>query len=158
MHTSKCRHVAAGCVSHADRHLPETQINLYVRDVPAMAAFYARHFAFVETFRTPLTGLPEHIELRLGGLVLGMASIDAGRRVHRLPLDPGLPRSELVLWVDDADQAYDALVAEGVGELSPPHTFIGVLRGAWLLDPEGNHIHLVSKLAPDQTRKGRARA
>ena len=53
-------------------------INLYSLDVPHTADFYIE-LGFVETFRTPESGEPEHIELALDGFTLGIASIEASR-------------------------------------------------------------------------------
>jgi predicted enzyme related to lactoylglutathione lyase len=128
-------------------------VNLYVRDVERMASFYSENFGFVETFRTPASGEPVHIELRLEHFVLGLASIEAARAMHHLPLNPGSARSEIALWTDDVDVSYSSLVGKGLVSISEPHTFIGTVRAAWLLDPEGNHIQVVSK-APLNTAGG----
>lgn len=121
-------------------------INYYVDDVEAMAQFYTKHFGFVETFRTPKEGAPVHIEVRLGPLILGLASKEAGRTVHGLPLGAGgSPRAELVVWADDVDAAYAALMASGVPSISAPHNFLASLRAAWVMDPEGNPVEIVSR-------------
>lgn len=125
-------------------------VNYYVNDVEGMAAFYREFFGFVETFRTPKEGVPVHIEVRLGPFVLGLASIEAARSMHQLPIDPGSPRGEIALWTDDVDQAFAALTARGVRSISPPHNFLGTLRAAWLEDPEGNPIQIVAKLPAGQ--------
>ena len=120
-------------------------INYYVNDVEGLATFYRQHFGFRETFRTPDTAPAIHIELRLGEFLLGLASIEAARAMHQLPLNPGLPRGEVALWTDDVDQAYAALTAKGVNSISAPHNFLETppLRAAWVEDPEGNPIQIV---------------
>lgn len=121
------------------------QINLYSRDLTRAAGFYAR-LGFNETFRTPPTGAPSHIELKLDGFTLGIAAVDAARAHHGLrPGDAG--RSiEIVLWTDDVDAAVRDLVAKGAPLLSPAHDFLdGKLRAAWLADPDGNPIQLVQR-------------
>lgn len=50
-----------------------------------------------------------------------------------------------MLWVHNCDEAYSFLLVKGAMPVSEPHDFIGVLRGAWIDDPEGNPIHVVSK-------------
>lgn len=123
-------------------------VNYYVRDVKGMADFYARHFGFTETFRTPRDGAPVHIELRLGAFTLGFASIDAAMQMHGLPLaaEPGRPRGEIALWTDDVDAVHRQLTDAGVPCISAPHNFIGTLRAAWFTDPEGNHIQIVARV------------
>jgi hypothetical protein len=49
-------------------------INLYSRDLPRAAAFYSE-LGFVETFRTPASGEPSHVELKLDGFTFGIATI-----------------------------------------------------------------------------------
>ena len=123
----------------------DAMVNYYVQDVEELAAFYCRHFGFVETFRTPVQGPAVHIEVRLGNFVLGLASIPAAREMHGLPLNPGLPRGEIALWTDDVDAAYAALLAQGIHSISAPHNFLETppLRAAWVEDPEGNPIQMV---------------
>ena len=121
-------------------------VNIYARDVERLARFYEETFGFRESFRTPKTGAPVHIELRLHGFTLGVASIEAAKSMHGLPLDPGLPRSEIALWTDDTDEVVEALRAQGVQLVSEPHTFIETVRAAWLLDPEGNHVQIVCRV------------
>jgi len=121
-------------------------INYYVEDVEAAARFYSEHFGFVETFRTPKQGKPIHVEVRLGPLVLGLASRQAGQDMHALPLGPGgFPRAELVVWTDDVDEAYASLIAQGVPSVSAPHDFLSSLRAAWVMDPDGNPVEIVSR-------------
>lgn len=89
-----------------------------------------------------------HIELKLQAFTLGLASIDAAKSMHGLPLNPGLPRSEVALWTEDVDQVVHFLREMGVPIISEPHTFIGAVRAAWLLDPEGNHVQVVARSSP----------
>jgi catechol 2,3-dioxygenase-like lactoylglutathione lyase family enzyme len=42
-------------------------INLYSRDLPRAVAFYSE-LGFVETFRTPASGEPSHVQLKLGSI------------------------------------------------------------------------------------------
>lgn len=124
----------------------EPQINYYVHDVEAMTRFYVDTFEFVETFRYEHQGVAAHTEVRLVGLVLGFASYEAARRDHSLDVTPGPRQAELVLWTDDLDAALARCEAVGTRRLSEPHVFIGHLRGAWVADPEGGHVHLVQDL------------
>jgi catechol 2,3-dioxygenase-like lactoylglutathione lyase family enzyme len=119
-------------------------INLYSRDVPRAIAFYSA-LGFVETFRTPASGDPAHVELKLDGFTLGIATLAAARDHHGL--QPGNGRGiEIVLWTDDTDTALAALTARGVPVLAPAHDFLdGKLRAAWVADPDGNPIQLVQR-------------
>lgn len=123
------------------------QVNLYAEDVERSVRFYRDLLGFTETFRTPQQGTPAHVELRLDGLTLGLASIDSLRAVHgvNVSIGPG-PRAELVLWTDDADAAFAAMTAKGAAVLSPPHDFLSAsLRAAWIADPDGNPVQLVTR-------------
>jgi catechol 2,3-dioxygenase-like lactoylglutathione lyase family enzyme len=120
-------------------------INYFVEDVEAVVRFYTEQFGFVETFRTPKQGAPEHVEVRLGALTLGLSSREAGRRVHGLQLAPtGGPRAELVLRTDHVDEVYARLIEKGVPNVCAPHNFLGSLRSARVMDPEGNLVEIVS--------------
>lgn len=125
----------------------EPSINYYVADAEAAARFYIQHFGFIETFRTPKHGAPSHIEVRLGPLVLGLAARQAGRAEHGLPLaEGGPPRAELVVWAEEVDVAYAQLLAQGVPGVSAPHDFLGgALRAAWVSDPDGNPVEIVTR-------------
>lgn len=124
----------------------EPMVNFYVRDVEASVRFYTELFGFKETFRTPQTGTPDHVEVRLGDFLLGLASIDAAQQMHGLPAAAGgPPRAEVCVWTDDVDSVYANLVARGVPSISPPHNFIGFLRAAWVADPDGNPVQIVAR-------------
>lgn len=124
----------------------DPQINYYVEDVEIAVRFYTEHFGFVETFRTPKQGKPEHVEVRLGPLLLGLASREAGQTVHGLPLGTaGNPRAELAVWTDNVDEVYARLVEKGVPSVRPPHDFLSSLRSAWVMDPDGNPVAIVTR-------------
>jgi catechol 2,3-dioxygenase-like lactoylglutathione lyase family enzyme len=122
------------------------QVNFYVRDVEASVRFYKELFGFVESFRTPPSGTPDHVELRLGGLILGLASTESAQNMHGLSIGSGLPRAEVCLWTDDVDREYETLIARGIESLSSPHDFLGRLRAAWVADPDGNPVEIVAEL------------
>ena len=124
----------------------DPQVNYYVRDVDASVSFYVDMLGFEETFRTPAVATPEHVELKLGGLILGLASTESARNTHGLTTGGGNPRAEVCLWTDDVDAAYAMLVEKGVPSLSEPHDFLeGRLRAAWLADPDGNPVEIVAQ-------------
>jgi catechol 2,3-dioxygenase-like lactoylglutathione lyase family enzyme len=120
-------------------------INLYSRDLARAAAFYSE-FGFVETFRTPATGAPAHVELTLDGFRLGIATFEAAREHHGLRPKGDGGAIEIVVWTNDTDAALRTLVEKGVPVLSPAHDFLdGKLRAAWVADPDGNPIQLVQR-------------
>lgn len=87
------------------------------------------------------------LSLRLGSYLIGLASLEAGRRIHHLPLEPGKPRGEIVLWTNDVDQAHTMLCAKNVLCLREPHNFdVNAqlrLRLAGYEDPKGNILQTV---------------
>lgn len=123
----------------------DPQVNFYVRDVETSVRFYVDLLGFEETFRTPSSDPPDHVELRLGGLILGLASIESASSTHGLTTGGGNPRAEACLWTDDVDRAYEHLVSHGAKSLSSPHNFLGRLRAAWVADPDGNPVEIVTK-------------
>jgi lactoylglutathione lyase len=127
----------------------DPQVNFFVRDVETSVRFYIDHFGFKESFRTPQEGVPEHVEVRLGGLILGLASIAAAQNVHGLTTGGSHPRAEVCLVADDVDQAHVELVARGVPSLREPHDFLGGrLRAAMLADPDGNPVTIYTAQQP----------
>jgi catechol 2,3-dioxygenase-like lactoylglutathione lyase family enzyme len=123
----------------------DPQVNFYVSDVEKSVAFYSNLFGFRETFRTPTTGDPIHVELRLGSLVLGLGSIESLLSIHGIDIARSEPRAEIVLWTDNVDEDFQELESKGVKTLSPPHDFISTVRGAWLADPDGYAIQIVQR-------------
>jgi lactoylglutathione lyase len=122
-------------------------VNLYTHDIEAGLRFYRDLLGFEETFRTPLDGVPSHVELRLNGFTLGLGSVEAARRVHGVEAAPGSPAMVLVVWTDNVDQAHDALVAAGVPSIQPPHDTGNNNRNALLRDPDGNLVEIVAKIS-----------
>ena len=128
-----------------DFHAP--QINLYSRDLPTALAFY-RALGFAETFRGTAGDTPRHVEMRLDGFTLGIATLDAAAQDHGLAIAGDGRGIEIVLWTDDVDAAFARVVAGGARSLSRPHDFLdGRLRAAWVADPDGNPIQLVARRA-----------
>jgi catechol 2,3-dioxygenase-like lactoylglutathione lyase family enzyme len=119
-------------------------INLYSRDLSQAAAFYSE-LGFAETFRTPASGEPVHLELTKDGFALGIATMEAAKQHSLRPGGEG-HWIEIVLWTDATDAAVNALVAKGAPLVSPAHDFLdGELRSAWVADPDGNPIQLVQR-------------
>jgi catechol 2,3-dioxygenase-like lactoylglutathione lyase family enzyme len=133
--------------STGDAMFRTPQINLYSRDLSKALAFY-ESLGFRESFRTPQSGPPDHVELKLDGFTMGIATVDAAVRHHGLaPAGEGM-WIEIVVWTDDTDTAVARLTAEGAPLLSAPHDWLdGRLRLAWIADPDGNPIQLVQRQA-----------
>jgi lactoylglutathione lyase len=120
-------------------------VNLYTHHIEAGLRFYRDLLGFAETFRTPPDGIPEHVELRLDGFVIGLGTVEAARRVHGVEAAPGSPAMVVVVWADDVDEAYRELVAAGVPAVQPPHDTGNNNRNALLRDPDGNLVEIVAK-------------
>jgi catechol 2,3-dioxygenase-like lactoylglutathione lyase family enzyme len=122
-------------------------INLYSRDLAKTQAFYER-LGFTESFRTPATGAPIHVELRLDGFTIGIATVETAMRDHGLSPGGEGRWIEVVVWAEDADEAVRRLTAAGAPLLSPPHDWLdGRLRLAWVADPDGNPIQIAQRQA-----------
>jgi lactoylglutathione lyase len=123
------------------------QSNYYAEDVERLVSFYHAAFGFQESYRTPTEGQPEHVELRLGSYLIGISSLEAGRRIHHLPLEPGKPHGEIVIWASDVDRAHPIVLSKGAICIREPHDFDVNqqlrLRVAWYEDPEGNIVQTV---------------
>jgi uncharacterized glyoxalase superfamily protein PhnB len=127
-------------------HFTKPAINYYVENVEVAARFYMDHFGFVETFRTPQQGPPIHVEITLESFVLGIESQEASKTMHELPLEPaGLPHAELALRTENVDEAYARLMEKGVVSISAPHNLLPSLRVAWIKDPDGNPVRIVTR-------------
>jgi lactoylglutathione lyase len=122
-------------------------VNLYTRNIEAGIRFYRDLLGFVETFRTPIDGIPEHVELRLNGFTIGLGTVEAARNVHGVEAAPGSPAMVLVVWTDDVDKAHRELVAAGVPSVQSPHDTGNNNRNALLRDPDGNLVEIVSKIS-----------
>ena len=122
-------------------------VNLYTNDIEAGLRFYRDLLGFKETFRTPTTGVPEHVELRSNGFIVGLGTVEAARRVHGVEASPGSPAMVLVVWTDDVDSAYGHLVEAGVPAVQAPHNTGNNNRNALLRDPDGNLVEIVAKVS-----------
>ena len=122
--------------------------NLITADIEPALRFYRDTVGFAETFRVPATGAPDHVEMEMDSLNLAVSTVEALRRDHGLRGGGGPPRGEVVLWVRDLESAFAWFQARGTRPLSPPHDFAGALRGAWVADPDGNPVQLVTRAAP----------
>ncbi len=119
-------------------------VNLYTNDIEAGIRFYRDLMGFRETFRTPKTGTPTHIELQIQGFTLGLGTVEAAKRVHGVDATPGAPAMVLVVWTDNVDNSFATMTAAGAPVVQAPHD-AGSNRAAIVRDPDGNLVELVAK-------------
>lgn len=120
------------------------QVNLYCRDLSRALTFYTE-IGFVEAFRYPKEGPPEHVELLLDGFNLGLATVETAVANHGLAPNLAGRGMELVFWTDDTDGAFARLLGLGARALAAPHDWLETLRVAWVADPDENPIQIVQK-------------
>ena len=119
--------------------------NLYTADVEQAVAFYRDQLGGTETFRTPAEGRPEHVELRLGDVTIAITSRHAVAEQGLPEPTPGHPM-ELVIWLDSTDETVASLRAAGAPVLIEPYSgHVSGLRRAYVADPDGNWLALVSE-------------
>ncbi len=120
-------------------------VNLYTRDIEAGLRFYRDLLGFRETFRTPKSGIPTHVEFKVGGFTLGLGTVEAAKRAHGVDATPGAPAAALVFWTDDVDRVFDKFKVAGVPVVQAPHDTGNNNRNALFRDPDGNLVEIVSK-------------
>jgi catechol 2,3-dioxygenase-like lactoylglutathione lyase family enzyme len=120
-------------------------VNVFTHDMTRALAFYQGLLGLSETFRTPLTGVPDHVEMSAGGFVLALSAADAARRVHNLDAEVGRPAMSLVFWVDDVDTVFDEVAASGAAVVTRPHDAGNSNRNAVVQAPDGTLVELVAK-------------
>jgi catechol 2,3-dioxygenase-like lactoylglutathione lyase family enzyme len=120
-------------------------VNVFTADMELALSFYRGVLELPETFRTSREGLPEHVELKAGGFVLGLSTAEAARRVHGLEAEVGRPAMSLVFWVDDIDATFAAATAAGAPVVNAPRNAGNNNRNAVVRDPDGTLVELVAK-------------
>lgn len=117
--------------------------HLYTSDIERAIAFYRDDLGFTQTFRFPPEGKPEHVELRVGEVVLGISTREALREVDGLPEPTDGHPMELTVWCDSVDEALAGLRAARVPVLVEPYDHPARHRRAYVTDPDGNWVALV---------------
>lgn len=129
------------------------QVNLYAGEPEVLASFY-KGLGLKEKFRFPQSGRPDQVEVSAGTLTLGLTSREALHRLAGFQIEPGPAQSEVVLWCEDAAALFDQATALGARPVAEPRMFNNRLLSAWVEDPEGNRLKLVSLLDPQPTNQG----
>jgi lactoylglutathione lyase len=126
--------------------MPFTSVmpHLYVADVEVAAAFYRDQLGGRPAFRYPANGQAEHVEVRIGTVTIALSNRNAVQR-EGLPAPTAGHPMELTVWCDSADDAIVALRAAGTPVLVEPHDHAAGHRRAYVADPDGNWVALVSK-------------
>ncbi len=120
---------------------------LFVADIERALGLYRDVFRMTETYRFPRDGVPEHVELRLGGAVIGLSSPQGLVTEGLPPATPGTP-FEFAFGCDDTDAAFARLVAAGCAVVRAPFNSAAGNRSAYVEDYDGNRISIYSKLRP----------
>jgi lactoylglutathione lyase len=118
--------------------------NLYTADMARAITFYRDLLGGTQTFATPAEGTPEHVEFRLGDVIVALSSREAVPRQGLPAATTGHPM-ELVIDCDSTDDTVAALRAAGTPVLVEPHNHASGHRRAYVADPDGNWIALVSR-------------
>ena len=122
----------------------EAMLNLYTQDLPRAVGFYRDLIGFEQTYRFPADGAPRLVELRLGPSRLAISDHAALAETAPLVLTPG-HQHELVLWCGDVDAAIAQLRGAGCPILVEPYDHVASHRRAYVGDPDGNWVALVSE-------------
>lgn len=118
--------------------------NLYTDDIEKSVAFYRDLLGGTQTFRFPADGSATHVGLRLGDATIALSSRDVVEGVGLPAPTDGHPL-ELVIWCEFTDDMV-ALRSAGTPILVEPRGgHVSGHRRAYVADPDGNWIALVSK-------------
>ena len=118
--------------------------NLYTADVDRAVGFYRDLLGGTQTFRHPAEGKAEHVELRLGDVIIALSSKEAVA-AEGMPAPTAGNPMELVVGCDSADDTVAALRGAGTPVLQEPHSHFSGHRRAYVADPDGNWIVLASR-------------
>lgn len=117
-------------------------VKLIVADLDGAVDFYARVLGLTVSQTIDLPGLTEKI-LAKPGQAPGAASLILYHHKDGRALTPGDTYGPVGFYVRDVDTAYAHAVAAGATPHREPFD-AGTLRVAFILDPEGHEIELLS--------------
>lgn len=116
-------------------------VKFVVKDLDAMASFYERAFGLVVAQTIDLPDIMELI-MRRAGDEAGFSLILYWNKDGSVPA-LGTAHGPLGLYVRDVDAAYAHAVKEGATAHREPWD-TGAMRVAFVLDPEGRELELIS--------------
>ena len=128
--------------------MPPNYLTLYVRDVPAAMAFYARAFGLTQTFITDARNFATTDSW------LSFAAIDAGNGLLETELslpDPaaGAQAVEFGFECDDVDGAYRRAIEAGATSFQTPTLRPWGQKVAYVRDPDGHLVGVCTPWSPD---------
>jgi lactoylglutathione lyase len=116
---------------------------LSVTDLDRSIAFYGGALGGAETYRFPSDGPPAFVVLRIGSSDIGLGAIGATPPLHGRALRPATGhRVELCVYVQDVDEAVEALRTTGTTVVLEPADQPWGERIAYVEDPDGNLVML----------------
>ena len=128
---------------------------LTVKGAAEAIDFYKKALGAEEIFRMPMGDRIGHAELRIGDSMI-MLSDEFPEMGHLSPETRGGPTSSLMLYLDNADAAFDQAVAAGAkAERAVEDQFWGDRMGT-IVDPFGHRWMLathVEDVAPDEMER-----
>jgi predicted enzyme related to lactoylglutathione lyase len=116
-------------------------VKFVVRDLEAMRSFYERAFGLVVAQTIDLPDIMELV-MRRAGEEAGFSLILYWNKDGR-EIETGTAHGPLGLYVRDVDAAYAHAVKEGAAPHREPWD-TGAMRVAFVLDPEGRELELIS--------------
>lgn len=91
---------------------------LVVDDANAAIAFYARAFGATESLRLPMGDRIAHAEIVIGDSHIMLADSNPAQGI-RFPRDLGGSPVSVMLYVENADSAFERAIAAGAKEIRP---------------------------------------
>lgn len=116
---------------------------VYAGDVEGFVSFY-KLFGFQEHVRLPPAGDAGYVGMRRDSAELAIVTLESPRQL--LGVEVGsLPRFEMFVYVDDADDQVIALRDAGTTVLREPEDMPWGERVAYVADPDGNPVALAER-------------
>ena len=118
---------------------------VYTRDLERSLAFYRDALGFMPGYRFPDDGEPQFVVVRLDSLELALSATGDEHRLLRRPVGEEI-RFELCVYTDDVEEAVRVLRERGIEVLREPEDMEWGERMAYVVDPDGNPLHIAQRL------------